>query len=100
MQSGGRDAPGLSAARRAPLDPRVGGDDVPAEDVRDAQLKILLAVAAAALGRSLTSEEQGACAEGLRELAGRVGEPTLPLIVDTMLEPSQEAAAALKTTRR
>jgi hypothetical protein len=57
--------------RLNPLDPRVGGDEVPREQVRDAQLQILQAVAAAALGRALSSEEQGACAEALREVARR-----------------------------
>ena len=81
-----------------PLDPRVGGD-MPREQVRDAQLQILQAVAAAALGRSLSSEEQGACAEALREVAGRCEEPTLPQVVHEMLEPSEEAARALYTDR-
>jgi len=85
--------------RLNPLDPRVGGDDVPPEQVRDAQLKILQHVAEAALGRRLDSEEQGACAEALRELAGRTDEPTLPAVVDEMLEPSEESARALKTDR-
>jgi type IV secretory pathway VirB4 component len=86
--------------RLNPLDPRVGGDQVPPEQVRDAQLQILQAVAAAALRRSLTSEEQGACAESLLALAGRTDEPTLPMVVDEMLEPSEAAAQALHTSRR
>ena len=85
--------------RLNPLDPRVGGRDVPPEQVRDAQLQILLAVASAALGRRLTSEEQGACAEALRELSSRTDEPTLPMVVDEMLAPSEAAALALRTTR-
>ena len=46
--------------RLNPLDPRVGSPYTPREQVRDAQLQVLLAVTAAAMGRRLTSEEQGA----------------------------------------
>ena len=71
LQPGGR-------VRLNPLDPRIGSPYAPREQVRDAQLQVLLAVSAAAAGRRLTSEEQGACAEALREVSGRSDEPTLP----------------------
>ncbi|TMC09508.1 MAG: hypothetical protein E6J41_10535 [Chloroflexi bacterium] len=66
--------------------------------MREAQLKILRAVASAALGRRLSSEEEGACAEALREVSSRYPEPTLPLVVDELLEPSGGAASAMHTT--
>jgi type IV secretory pathway VirB4 component len=84
-------------ARLNPLDPRVGGAGESRQQVREAQLKILRAVAAAALGRRLSSEEDGACAEALREVSVRYPEPTLPLVVNEMLEPSSDAAAAMHT---
>jgi hypothetical protein len=59
---------------------------VPPQRVREAQLKILRAVASAALGRRLSSEEDGACAEALREVSGGYPAPTLPLVVDEMLQ--------------
>jgi type IV secretory pathway VirB4 component len=85
-------------ARLNPLDPRVGGARESRQQVREAQLKILRAVAGAALSRRLSSEEDGACAEALREVSVRYPEPTLPLVVNEMLEPSGDAAAAMHTT--
>ena len=85
-------------ARLNPLDPRVGGAGESPQHTREAQLKILRAVAAAALGRRLSSEEDGACAEALREVSTRYSEPTLPLVVNELLEPSGDAAAAMHTT--
>ena len=61
---------------------------------------MLLAVTAAALGRRLTSEEQGACGEALREVSSRADEPTLPQVVAEMLEPTEQSAQALRTSRR
>ncbi|TMC04507.1 MAG: hypothetical protein E6J41_24700 [Chloroflexi bacterium] len=42
---------------------------------------------------------EGACAEALREVSSHYPEPTLPLVVDELLEPSGGAASAMHTTQ-
>lgn len=62
---------------------------------REAQLSLLRAVAAAALGRELVPEEDA----GLRVALGAAGqgaaEPTLPAVVEALLHPSEEMVAEL-----
>jgi hypothetical protein len=88
------------SVRLNPLDPRVGSPYAPPQEVRDAQLRVLREVAVSALGRRLTSEEEGACGEALREVSARSDEPTLPQVVSEMLEPAEASAQTLHTTRR
>lgn len=62
------------------------------------QLSLLLAVAAAALGRPLTPEEQAAMREALDVVGvGARGEPTLPEIVALLLRPTSAMAERLAT---
>ncbi len=73
--------------RLNPLTPRGG---------RERQLSLLYSVAAATLERPLTPEEKRAGQEALHVLDRRGdGEPTLPAVVDVLLHPPAEMAAAL-----
>jgi hypothetical protein len=66
---------------------------------RESQLSLLLAVATAAVERSLTPEEQAALGEALNVVSERGGvEPTLPEIVAVLLRPTSAVADRLATS--
>jgi len=76
--------------RLNPLTPRAGWHG---------QLRLLQAVSAGALHRPLTPEEEAGLREALKLINTRAGsEPTLPMVVDVLLRPSEEMAGALATT--
>ncbi len=76
--------------RLNPLTPRAGWHG---------QLRLLQAVSAGALHRPLTPEEEAGLREALKLINTRAGsEPTLPMIVEVLLRPSEEMAGALATT--
>ena len=58
------------------------------------QLQLLQAVCAGALHRPLFPEEEAGLREALKVLNQQPDEPTLPGVVDVLLHPSQEMAAA------
>jgi hypothetical protein len=64
----------------------------------ESQLSLLLSVAAGALGRDLSPEEQAALREALTLLNAGEGEPTLPGVVELVLRPSEEMASRLATS--
>jgi hypothetical protein len=65
----------------------------------ESQLGLLLAVAAGAVGRNLSPEEQAALREALAILnASNVREPTLPEVVALLLRPEEGMADRLATT--
>jgi hypothetical protein len=93
------------AIRLNPLDP---GPD-PAEDVGEwhdstarRRLELLVSLASACLGRSLLPRERAALGAALSDAAEAAGAgvPTVPTVVDALLAPTSEAAAALRTERR
>lgn len=75
--------------RLNPLGPGASGEE---------GLAVLLAVCAAALGRSLSPEEQSGCREALAHACADESEPTLRGVVAALHEPSPEAAERLHTT--
>src|SRR6266487_1284386 len=84
-------APSLPPAVRAPLDPMIGGD---------AQLALLRSIAAVMLGRNLRPEED-ACLErahheAVIEANNRHAQPTIPQVVNRLLEPSDATAHELR----
>ena len=89
-----------SRLRLNPLDAPPGGPGSSAAEVTRGRAELLCALAAASLGRTLVPIERTAVelavAEvsgvGARRLRGRDA-PTLPEVVDTLLEPSEESAA-------
>ena len=77
------------AVRLNPLTPRAGWQG---------QLRLLQAVTAGSLRRPLVPEEEAGLREALKAVnASATGEPTLPAIVDVLLRPTEDMAAALAT---
>lgn len=62
---------------------------------REAQLALLRSVAAAALRRELTPEEDAGLRVALAAAAKGGGEPTLPAVVEALLRPDEEMAGQL-----
>ena len=83
--------------RLNPLDPRLSGSGRQ-RDVQAGQLQLLRAIIGASLRRELTPEEQAACKQALLA-AGEEQEPTLPVVAQALLRPSDQAASALATDR-
>ncbi|MDQ6915279.1 MAG: ATP-binding protein [Actinomycetota bacterium] len=78
------------AVRLNPLTSRAGAQG---------QLRLLQAVTAGSLRRALVPEEEAGLREALRAVAAAaLAEPTLPAIVDALLRPTAQMAAALATT--
>ena len=77
--------------RLNPLDARIAGPDADAREVQVSQLRLLRAIIGAALRRDLTPEEQRACKQALLAASVR-GQPTLPLVAEALLRPSDQAA--------
>lgn len=75
------------SVRLNPLSPRGG---------RDGQLSLLRSVAAAALRRQLTPEEDAGLWVALKALSGAEGEPTLPQVVGALLRPTEPMVAELE----
>lgn len=61
------------------------------------QSELLSTLAAASLGRDLQPTERTAADLALRAVSARSTAPTLPLVVDALLEPDRESAAAVRT---
>jgi hypothetical protein len=76
----------------APGDQASGGAD-------GRQVELLASLAAACLGRVLLPRERVAVDLALATVGTARGVPTLPAVVEAMLEPSAEAAASIRTDR-
>ncbi len=76
--------------RLNPLDDRIARED---------QLRLLHAISAAALERSLRPQEKTALERALEQAGHGRGEATLPKVVDALLNPSDEAATAICADR-
>jgi type IV secretory pathway VirB4 component len=86
--------------RLNPLDARIAGPAAGGRDLLAGQLQLLRAVIGAALRRELTPEEQAACRLALLAACERGHpEPTLPLVAEALLRPSDQAASVLATDR-
>jgi hypothetical protein len=91
--------------RLNPLDAPPGREGSTVADVIRRRAELLSSLASASLGRSLVSTERTAIELAVAEVSGdgnRPGRchdaPTLPEVVDTLLAPSAESAAAVRTT--
>lgn len=78
------------SVRLNPLDERI---------VHDEQLRLLQAIAAAALERSLKPHEKTALECALAAAAARGNGATIPFVVEHLLNPSKDAAATVATER-
>ncbi len=88
--------PGQST-RLNPLDTGPADAGVPHAEVAGRRLRLLLALASTALNRPLAPIEHAALDLALRAISGGGGQaPVLPDLVEALLAPSSEAAAALR----
>ncbi len=74
------------SVRLNPIDSRMGWE---------AQLSLLRSVAAAALGRKLSPEEDAGLRVALKVVSTEATEPTLPQVVEALLHPSEAMTAEL-----
>ncbi|HXQ19016.1 MAG TPA: hypothetical protein VN781_05255 [Acidimicrobiales bacterium] len=88
------------AVRLNPLDPgpevRGGGE----ADGERRQIELLASLATACLGRPLAPRERVAVDLALSAVSARCAAPTLPAVVDALLDPSAEAASQIRTDRQ
>jgi hypothetical protein len=96
-------APGGSI-RLNPLDlavrPRGGRPEaapVPGDAGVRRRAELACSLAASSLGRALSPPERTAVELAVRGMVARVGEPTLPALVQAMLEPDPDLAATVRT---
>jgi hypothetical protein len=85
--------------RLNPLDP---GPDADGEATARRRIELLASLASACLGRSLMPRERAAVAAALDDVVavGGGAVPTVPMVVDALLAPGEEAARSLRTTTR
>ena len=78
------------------LNPLAGG---PGGDTSGSRTELVSSVAASGLGRGLTPAERTALELAVWAAAGERAEPTLPAVVDRLLEPDAASAASVRTDR-
>jgi hypothetical protein len=91
------------AVRLNPLDPGPELDDGGrhgSDPTVRRRMELLTSLASACLGRSLAPRERAALGSALAETAGWPQVPTVPVVVEALLSPSEEAARSLRTERR
>jgi hypothetical protein len=89
------------AIRLNPLDP---GPDVEGDAGSDAsgrrRMELLSSLASACLGRSLLPRERAALGAALAEATRATAVPTVPVVVESLLTPTVDAARSLRTEQR
>lgn len=85
-----------SGVRLNPLDAGPGASSLPAAEVARRRLNLLQSIVAAALGRDLAPIEKAACQLALASVPDEV--PTLPAVASALLDPTEAAAAQIRTT--
>lgn len=95
-----RVGPGVGV-RINPLDPGPGALGLPPDEVARRQLELLEALATSSLERRLAPGESRALAAALRRVrgTGQAAVPTLPQVVEALLEPAPADAARLHLER-
>jgi type IV secretory pathway VirB4 component len=87
--------------RLNPLDP---GPDVDADAAPEAggrrRMELLSSLASACLGRGLLPRERAALGAALAEATTATEVPTVPVVVEALLTPTDEAARSLRTRQR
>ena len=91
------------AIRLNPLDP--GPDDggagpLGSDPTGRRRMELLSSLASACLGRGLAPRERAALGAALAESTGSGIAPTVPMVVESLLSPSADAARSLRTERR
>jgi type IV secretory pathway VirB4 component len=82
-------APG-GATKLNPLDRRIAQEE---------QLRLLQAITSASLDRTLKPQERTALERALDTSVAKAGEATIPLVVENLLNPTEDAASAVSTDR-
>ena len=89
------------AVRLNPLDPGAEAHRPgTAADGLRRQIELLASLATACLGRALAPRERVAIDLALAAVASGPSPPTLPAVVDALLDPGAEAAASIRTDRQ
>lgn len=88
------------SVRVNPLDPGLSIGLVDPDEIFRRQTSLLQALASSSLNRSLTPEERTACDLALQDFRHDYGDrvPTIPDIVEWLLDPQEDAAARVGTT--
>ncbi|HZU78801.1 MAG TPA: hypothetical protein VE991_02700, partial [Acidimicrobiales bacterium] len=81
--------------RLNPLDPGLGADD--REEATRRQGELLASLAGATMDRALQPAERTALELAVDDVGRRVAVPTLPAVVDALLQPGADAARAVRT---
>lgn len=68
-----------------------------ADDVLRRRSELLVSLAGAGMGRSLSPDERTAVELAVADASGRADDPTLPMVVDAVLAPSVQSAASVRT---
>ncbi|MGO8870669.1 MAG: ATP-binding protein [Acidimicrobiales bacterium] len=81
-----------------------GAGSEPGDDAQRRRVVLTSSLAVACLGRELAPRERAAIDAAIGDAASRAGTagmpaPTLPLVVDALLDPGMDASQALRTTR-
>ena len=88
------------AIRLNPLDPGPDDDHTGPDATGRRRTELLASLASACLGRSLVPRERAALGVALLDAEAVHGAPTVPMVVEALLSPSEEAARSLRTERR
>jgi hypothetical protein len=90
------------AVRLNPLDrgPDAFGSSDTGADSERRQIELLASLATACLGRPLAPRERVAVDLALAAVAAACAVPTLPAVVEALLDPSADAAARIRTERQ
>jgi hypothetical protein len=91
------------SVRLNPLDPGPepdGGSHNASDPTGRRRLELLTSLASACLGRNLAPRERAALGSALADTASGSRVPTVPVVVEALLSPSEEAARSLRTERR
>jgi hypothetical protein len=88
--------PETGAASPGGAEAPAGGNDATARR----RTELLASLASACLGRSLAPRERAALGAALADTVALHDNPTVPQVVEALLDPSAEAARALRTERR
>ena len=84
-----------------PGDRDAGGLGGPGTDATARRrMELLSSLASACLGRTLAPRERAALGAALVECTRRAAVPTVPMVVEALLSPTEDAARGLRTERR
>ncbi|MGO9854400.1 MAG: ATP-binding protein [Acidimicrobiales bacterium] len=88
------------AVRLNPLDPGPDGEGTGPDATGRRRMELLASLASACLGRSLVPRERAALGAALLETGEAQSAPTVPMVVESLLSPSDDSARSLRTGRR